>query len=359
MAPIKSVSIPKLELQAAVLGARLSQFIAEQQTIKFSEIHFWCDSMAVLGWIKSNDKQKSFIANRTGEIQQKTKVESWHHILGKLNPADHISRGIPPAELDDKWLTPPPFLSKPQSEWIETLRVETTKATITVTPLQPVIDVKRYSTWSKLLLVTARVFQFINNLKTKRRQNLSRNNVDTARNYLFQISQENSFQQSIKCLKENKQLRSNDKNLPLNPFLENNLLRVGGRTKRSELGYNTKHPIKRSAKEFITRLFLVKCHEMCMHFGTEYTRNFIQQSHHVLGIRNALRSVQFNCFECRRFRGQGLQPKMADLPDFRFPNTEHPVTFTNVGIDYIGPFTILQHKTERKGYICLFNCLVI
>ena len=358
VAPIKSVSIPKLELQAAVLGARLSQFIAEQQTIKFSEIHFWCDSMAVLGWIKSNDKQKSFIANRTGEIQQKTKVESWHHILGKLNPADHISRGIPPAELDDKWLTPPPFLSKPQSEWIETLRVETTKATITVTPLQPVIDVKRYSTWSKLLLVTTRVFQFINNLKTKRRQNLSRNNVDTARNYLFQISQENSFQQSTKCLKENKQLRSNDKILPLNPFLENNLLRVGGRTKRSELGYNTKHPIILSAKEFITRLFLVKCHEMCMHFGTEYTRNFIQQSHHILGIRNALRSVQFNCFECRRFRGQGLQPKMADLPDFRFPNTEHPVTFTNVGIDYIGPFTILQHKTERKGYICLFNCLV-
>ena len=61
---------------------------------------------------------------------------------------------------------------------------------------------------------------------------------------------------------------------------------------------------------------------------------------------------------CRRFKGQGLQPPMADLPDARIPENESPVTITNVGLDYIGPFTVIQRGKEEKPYICLFNCLV-
>ncbi|XP_075258400.1 uncharacterized protein LOC142350437 [Convolutriloba macropyga] len=49
---------------------------------------------------------------------------------------------------------------------------------------------------------------------------------------------------------------------------------------------------------------------------------------------------------------------MADLPDARFPENESPVTFTNVGFDYIGPFTVIQRGKEEKAYICLFKCLV-
>ena len=49
---------------------------------------------------------------------------------------------------------------------------------------------------------------------------------------------------------------------------------------------------------------------------------------------------------------------MEDLPDARFPENESPVTFTNVGLDYIGPFTVIQRGKEEKAYICLFNCSV-
>ena len=49
---------------------------------------------------------------------------------------------------------------------------------------------------------------------------------------------------------------------------------------------------------------------------------------------------------------------MADLPEIRFPQNETPVVFTNVGIDYIGPFTVIQRNKEEKAYICKFNCLV-
>ena len=78
----------------------------------------------------------------------------------------------------------------------------------------------------------------------------------------------------------------------------------------------------------------------------------------VFGLRDSLRSISHKCFECRRFKGQGLQPPMADLPDARFPEKESHVTFTNVGLDYIGPFVVIQRCKEEKAYICLFNCSV-
>ena len=159
-------------------------------------------------------------------------------------------------------------------------------------------------------------------------------------------------------MKQKNTLPTKDKLLQLSPFLQDNILRVGGRTKWSTLCYNTKHPIILNAKEFITWLFLIKCHEICMHFGTEYVKNYVQQNFYVFGLRDALRSITYRCFDCRRFKGQGLQPPMADLPDIRFPQDQSPVAFTNVGIDYIGPFTVIQQDKEEKAYICLFNCLV-
>ena len=105
----------------------------------------------------------------------------------------------------------------------------------------------------------------------------------------------------------------------VSPFLQDNILRVGGRTKRSTFCYNTKHPIILNAKKFITRLFLIKCYEICIYFGTEYVKNYVQQKFYVFGLRDALRSITCRCFDCRRFKGQGLQSPMADLPDIRFP----------------------------------------
>ena len=84
----------------------------------------------------------------------------------------------------------------------------------------------------------------------------------------------------------------------------------------------------------------------------------MQQRCHILGIRAFLRSLAFKVFDCRRFRAQGLQPPMADLPDIRFQETQSPVIFTNVGVDYLGPFAVVHRDAEVKTYIYLFSCLV-
>ena len=224
--------------------------------------------------------------------------------------------------------------------------------------IQPVVAAKKFSKWTNLLKTTAQVFRFLEILRTKSKRSLNIKDAENARNHFIQVSQQNSFGPSIALLNKNKNLLSKDKRLPLSPLLKDNILRVGGRTKRSTLGYNTKHPIVFNAKESIARLFSEKCHEISMHFGTEYVKNFAQQSYYVFGLRDSLRSISYKCFECPRFKGQGLQTPMADLPDAQFPGNKSPITFTNVGLDYIGPFTVIQRGKEEKAYICLFNCLV-
>ena len=70
VAPLKQIIIPKLELQAAVLGCRLMQFVSKQLKIPVTSRHFWSDSEAVLACIKSKDKVKTFIANPITDPQQ-------------------------------------------------------------------------------------------------------------------------------------------------------------------------------------------------------------------------------------------------------------------------------------------------
>ena len=159
-------------------------------------------------------------------------------------------------------------------------------------------------------------------------------------------------------MKQHRPLSKKDRLLCLSPFFESGLLRVGGRTKRSSLPFDAKHPIILDSKEHSIQLYIQKCHENCMHIGVDYTRNYIEQRCHSLGIRIFLRSLAFKCFDCRRFRAQGLQPPMADLPDIRFQETQSPVIFTNVGVDCLGPFAVVHQDAEVKTYICLFTCLV-
>ena len=62
--PIKTTTIPKLELGAAAMAAELVSFVQSEMTVHFDKIQFWTDSMATLGWIKSTKHQKFFVANR-------------------------------------------------------------------------------------------------------------------------------------------------------------------------------------------------------------------------------------------------------------------------------------------------------
>ena len=119
LAPTKPTTIPRLELQAAVLSAKVSSVVRKELEVSVSYVVFWVDSMIVLPYIRNSARRfKPFVANRLGLIHELTAVEDWHHVSGVDNPADIVSRGSSPDVLDkEMWLQGPSFLRQYKSDW--------------------------------------------------------------------------------------------------------------------------------------------------------------------------------------------------------------------------------------------------
>ena len=110
-------SIPKAELQAAVIVARFFKFTTEESRLNFSSLLFWTDSTTVLAWINSPENQKTYCANSVNEILPVSEAQQWNHIPAKRNPADRATRGIPIQDVEQLWLQAPEFLLLPESVW--------------------------------------------------------------------------------------------------------------------------------------------------------------------------------------------------------------------------------------------------
>ena len=83
------LSIPRFELQAAVMAVRLKEIIVKERKIKINSCSFWSDSTTVLQWIHiSHCKQKVYVTNRLAEILDVTDVSQWKHVSGINNPAE-------------------------------------------------------------------------------------------------------------------------------------------------------------------------------------------------------------------------------------------------------------------------------
>ncbi|XP_044172422.1 uncharacterized protein LOC122956801 [Acropora millepora] len=110
--PLKTVTIPRLELTAALLSVRISASLREE--LEFDQITevFYTDSQVVLGYIKNDARRfHVFVANRVQQIRDNSSPDQWKYIESNQNPADESSRGVSPQDLvDSRWLNGPPFL---------------------------------------------------------------------------------------------------------------------------------------------------------------------------------------------------------------------------------------------------------
>uniref|UniRef100_A0A914UQF9 Peptidase aspartic putative domain-containing protein n=1 Tax=Plectus sambesii TaxID=2011161 RepID=A0A914UQF9_9BILA len=175
LCPIKGMTIPRLELMAAVIGSRMTKFIVEQIQKPVQEITLWSDSKCVLGWIHSKSGMlPKFVANRVHEIHN-LKMTNFRYVPTKENPADLGSRGCTADELKDNhlWWTGPPWLTEDQQKWPpspiitpdeleeeveENFQQDTQLMTsILLEPPVTIIDPERCSSWQSLRIIMAMV----------------------------------------------------------------------------------------------------------------------------------------------------------------------------------------------------------
>uniref|UniRef100_A0A914W323 Peptidase aspartic putative domain-containing protein n=1 Tax=Plectus sambesii TaxID=2011161 RepID=A0A914W323_9BILA len=177
LCPIKKMTIPRLELMAATIGARMTKFVRQQLQKPIQNVTLWSDSKCVLGWINSKSETlPKFVSNRLQEIWT-LEGANFRYVPTQDNPADLGSRGVTVEELrgnalwwsgpkwlleeEDKWpptpiINPKAYEKEDESEEME----ERTVAAMTV-PLPPIIKIERWGSWQKALVVMSMVLWLI------------------------------------------------------------------------------------------------------------------------------------------------------------------------------------------------------
>lgn len=345
LAPKKVLSIPKLELQAALMGARLADYVTNSLTRPVTRRRFWTDSSCVRNWIRSTAAYyKPFVSHRLGEIQVLTESFEWRFVPGRINCSDLATRSSIET-IPDVWFKGPEFLYQPEEEWPIDLpwmsvveEVKSARTFLAEVEIRPQMD------WSSL--------QFgpndLQNVIQGKPQHIE----------ILQRCQEESFERELRRVKESKELHSSSSLLSLTPFIgKNGLLRLGGRIGRAPLPYENLHQIILPGNHPLTDKIVDAFHRGYRHAGIEFILSRIREHFWIVGGKEAVRRAKERCLECRRNRSKLASQLMGELPFYRLEMYTPP--FTRTAIDYFGPlFVGFGRNRTTKRYGVLITCLV-
>lgn len=375
------MSVPRLELSAAQLLARLLQFVCLSMEIKKPSIQCWTDSTITLAWLnRPSSHWKTFVANRVAEIHTLVPTASWRNVSTNQNPTDRASRGISPAELssNDLWWSGPAWLTQPPAQWpnesvqppCTTLEERTSKPAHTTTVTNQWDLSQHYSSWSKLLRVTAYIQRFIDKLKSRKERAetssksstslvlLNQIELETAETFWIRSIQADVFPLELSSLSNAIPIPKSSSLLSLNPYLDENLLLVGGRLRNANLAEITRHPIVLKDHPLV-RLIIRETHLKALHAGSQLTLSLLREEYWILCARSIVRAVLYKCVACTREKAPIPTECMGNLPHVRVNRSTR--AFVHTGVDYAGPVSIRTTKgrghKSYKGYISVFICM--
>ncbi|XP_061707831.1 uncharacterized protein LOC133518217 [Cydia pomonella] len=380
VAPLRKLSVPRLELLAAVLLSDLMASVVEalKPFHSVDRIFAWSDSSVTLTWIKScPSRWKTFVANRVSHIQDVIPPDSWHHVRTTDNPADCGSRGLLPQDLVNQtcWWNGPDWLRHPTESWPKSvlmpdrdvLHDEQKITVLVVSNDNALIDnlLEKFSSLRTLQRVLAYCCRFANNAKNRKtagkwlRGPLTSIEIKQALMVIVRFVQQRSFAQEIEII-----LNNHSNSLPkafrkLSPFMDDaGLLRVGGRLSRASLDFDVKHPLLLPRDNRLTFLLIDDYHKRFMHPGIQTLHNLLAQHFWIMCPKRAIYAVVSKCMKCFRVRPPGAPaPLMGDLPSYRISKLK---AFSSAAVDFGGPFDIAlgrgRGNKTYKGYICVFVC---
>ena len=406
VAPLKPISIPRLELTAAVISVNVASMLKSELDIEDTQCYYYTDSEIVIGYI-NNDARRFhvYVGNRVQHIRDRSSPGDWFHVPGKENPADEASRGLTAKELlqSDRWFTGPKFLWQQdplpqQLQPVHTLlpsdvEVRKDSASTLATKVNEIetrqdppgiLEPERFnhfSSFNRVKRCIVRIQRAIERSRPNKQYNWRPQEgpplvaeLTKAEDVILRSLQHHHFQSEIKILskldgnddrfedsqnarKRNSTVKSISNLYKLDPFLDKEgLLRVGGRLKNSTSPYKIKHPLLMPKSSHVTVLLVRQFHHGKQHHqGYGMTHNAIRQAgYYIINGRSMISHIIAKCVTCRKLRGRTQDQKMSDLPPERL--TPSP-PFTYTGMDVFGPFYIKEGRKELKRWGLIFTCL--
>ena len=389
VAPLKQMTIPKLELTAAAVAAKMDRLLRGELDMPLLPSTFWTDSTTVLKYLHNESARfHTFVSNRVSLIRNLSDVTCWRYVDTKSNPADLASRGCNMSDFleSQHWIMGPDFLRKSEAEWPqmpEDVRLGNLSGDPEVKQPSPVcaatVEVQndfldeltsRTSSWTRLVRVMAYIRRFIHNCRARiatrkgdeesamKTTFISTDEREEAERKIWMLTQKSAFKREYEALSNSasgSKLLKSSKLVKLSPFLKDGVLRMRGRLSRSDLEYNSKHPIILPSESSVVDMFVRWRHEVLGHTGRDHVMTDIRQHYTILKCGSVIKKVIHKCVQCKRNYPRPLVQEMADLPKDRLVAGEPP--FTRVGTDCFGPFIVRKGRTDHKRYGLVFTCL--
>ena len=288
VAPVKTVTLARLELCALVLLSKLVRIVYDTLSARhiIDGIYAFSDSEVALCWVCSSPHRfNTFVANRISQCQSLLSSDNFYHIAGCENPADCVSRGLLPSRLleHELWFHGPSWISSPRNEWpiskfspnSSSLPEQKTVSHSVCDPSDhPLLNLSlKFSSWNKFLHAVVYFLRFIK--KLPRNNIITATDLDVAEHAVIKALQQSHFAEDIKNLKKGNVcspiLRK------LTPFLSEDLLHVGGRLDNSSLTETQKHPLVLPRNGHIIELIINHYHRVNFHAGPQLLLSILRQ----------------------------------------------------------------------------------
>lgn len=376
VAPLTSLTIPRLELLSALLLSKLLVSVRDAfgAELTLHDPVCYSDSKVALYWIRGcHQEWKQFVQNRVNSIRTAIPPQQWEHCPGRENPADLPSRGVSVKDLlqNPLWLSGPEWLhsrgglpatsdadvTPPQECWQEvraSLKTEKSAHTLLTTTgggsrIGNLIDCKKFSSFRRLLNVTSLVFKFIRTVRS-RLQNTSEAVV---------ADPGDDERSKIHWLRDVQLRLEGHEKFPvwsrqLDLYLDGSQLwRCGGRMRHSDLPLDARNPILLDKRHPITSLIVLDCHRRVMHNGVRETLAELRSTYWLVRGRQFVRQIVYHCIVCRRLEGKPYRSVPSpDLPEWRVTRSR---PFEHSGVDFAGPLFI-RDPLKPKVWLCLYTC---